>query len=120
MCSGTSWTTTEEVDLFAFNVSMHLKPNRIAEFTRTTDQEIIPLLRRQKGFEDEITFVAPGGLEAIGISLWDEKEDVDAYNRRTHPGVLKILANVVEGTPRVDIYEVCNSTFHKIATKVTA
>src|SRR5712692_11744432 len=100
--------------MFARNVSMHLKPNSVAEFTRTLDQEIIPLLRRQKGFQDEIAFVAPGGLEAIGISLWDQKENADAYNQATYPQVQKVLAKVVEGTPRVQTYEVSNSTFHKI------
>jgi hypothetical protein len=106
--------------MFARNVSMHLRPNRVAEFTRTIDQEIIPMLRRQKGFQDEITFVASGGLEAVGISLWDQKEDADAYNRGTYPEVQKVLANVVEGTPRIDTYEVSNSTFHTIAAKATA
>jgi hypothetical protein len=99
------------------NVSMHLKPNRVAEFTRTIDREIIPLLRKQKGFQDELTFIASGGLEAIGISLWDKAEDADAYSRRIYPGVLKALADVVEGTPRLQIFEVANSTFHVLAAR---
>lgn len=101
--------------MIAQNVSMHLKPNRVAEFTRTMNREVIPLLCKQKGFRDELTFVASGGLEAIGISLWDEKEDADAYNRRMYPAVLKALASVVEGTPRIEIFEVANSTFHVLA-----
>jgi hypothetical protein len=99
------------------NVSMHLKPNRVAEFTRTIDREIIPLLRKQKGFQDELTFIASGGLEAIGISLWDKAEDADAYSRRIYPGVLKALADVVEGTPRIQIFEIANSTFHMLAAR---
>ncbi len=106
--------------MFARNVSMHLKPNSVAEFTRTLDQEIIHLLRKQKGFQDEITFVVPGGAEAVGISLWDQKENAEAYNRATYPEVQKALAKVVEGTPQVQTYEVCNSTFHKIAARVAA
>jgi hypothetical protein len=101
------------------NVSMHLKPNRVAEFTRTIDREIIPLLRKQKGFQDELTFIASGGLEAIGISLWDKAEDADAYSRRIYPGVLKALADVVEGTPRIQIFEIANSTFHVLAARTT-
>jgi hypothetical protein len=46
--------------MIARNLSMHLKPNSVAEFTRSLDNEIIPLLRKQKGFQDEIAFVAPG------------------------------------------------------------
>ena len=103
--------------MIARNVSMHLRPNRVAEFTQTMDREVIPLLRKQKGFQDQLTFVASGGLEAIGISLWDQKEDADAYSRRTYPAVLKALADVVEGTPRIQIFEVANSTFHLLAAR---
>ncbi len=106
--------------MFARNVSMHLKPNSVAEFTRTLESEIIPLLRKQKGFQDEITLVAPGGLEAIGISLWDRKEDAEAYNRGAYSEVQKALTKVVEGTPQVQTHEVSNSTFHKIAARVGA
>jgi hypothetical protein len=106
--------------MFTRSVSMHLKPNNVAEFTRTLENEIIPLLRKQKGFQDEITLVAPEGLEAIGISLWDQKENAETYNRGTYRQVLKSLAKVVEGTPQVQTYEVCNSTFHTIAARVTA
>jgi hypothetical protein len=106
--------------MFARRVSMHLKPNSVAEFTQRLEKEIIPLLRKQKGFQDEITFVAPGGTEAFGISLWEKAESAEAYNRGTYPEVTKILARFVEGTPQVETYEVSNSTFHKIAAAVAA
>ena len=106
--------------MFARRVSMHLKPNSVPELTQRLEKEIIPLLRKQKGFQDEITFVAPSGTEAFGISLWENKENAEAYNRGTYPEVAKILARVVEGTPQVETYEVANSTFHKIAAAVAA
>jgi heme-degrading monooxygenase HmoA len=106
--------------MFARRVSMQLKPNSVAEFTQRLEQEVIPLLRKQKGFQDEITFVVPGGTEAFGISLWDSRENAEAYNRETYPELTKILARVVEGTPKVETYEVANSTFHKIAAAAAA
>src|SRR5438477_12927215 len=106
--------------MFARNVSIRLKPNSVAEFTKTLENEVIPLLRKQKGFQDEITFVVPGGTEAFGISFWDNSANAEAYNRETYPEVAKILARVVEGTPKVETYEVANSTFHKIAVAVAA
>ena len=51
--------------MIARNVTMRLKANSVAEFTKTLEKEIIPLLRKQKGFQDEITFVVPGGTEAV-------------------------------------------------------
>ena len=100
--------------MFARQVSLQLKPNSVAEFTRVIENDIIPLLRKQPGFQDEIAFVVPGGTEAVSVSLWDHKAQADTYHRGTYPAVLRTLANVVEGTPQVHTYEVSNSTFHKL------
>ena len=105
--------------MFARRVYMHLKPNSVAELTERLEKEIIPLLRKQKGFQDEITFVAPSGTEAFGISLWDRAESAEAYNRGTYPAVTKLLATVVDGPPQVETFTVANSTFHRIAAAVT-
>jgi hypothetical protein len=99
---------------------MHLKPNTVADFTQKLEREIIPLLRKQKGFQDEISFIGHGGTEAFGISLWDKAENAEAYNRGAYPEVTKVLATVVEGPAQVETFEVANSTFHKIAAAVTA
>lgn len=106
--------------MYARKVSMQLKPNSVAELTQRLEKEIIPLLRKQKGFQDEITFVVPGGTDAFGISLWENKENAEAYNGAPYTEVTKILSRLVEGTPKVETFEVANSTFHKIAAAVTA
>ena len=103
--------------MYARNVSMHLKANTAGQFTQTFEKDILPLLRKQNGFKDEISFLAPDGSEAVAISLWDRKESADNYSRNVYPQVLTSLAKVVEGTPKVEAYEVSNSTFHKIACK---
>ncbi|HET9265255.1 MAG TPA: hypothetical protein VFO14_19550 [Vicinamibacterales bacterium] len=104
--------------MFARFVSTHLKPGRAAEFARLLDKDIIPILRKQKGFQDEIALVAPNGSDAVGISLWDLKENAETYARGAYPGVMKALEPVVEGTPQVQTYEVCTSTFHKVVATV--
>jgi hypothetical protein len=101
--------------MFARSVSIRLKTSAVAEFTRLIEKAALPVLRKQKGFQDELTFVVPGGGEAVAISLWDEKQNADSYGRNAYPEVMKALGSVVEGTPEVRTFEVCNSTFHKIA-----
>src|SRR2546423_11326223 len=103
--------------MYARNVTLHLKADKAADFTRTLENDVLPMLRKQPGFKDEITFLATEGNEAVAISLWDKKENAEAYNRDTYPTVLRSLEQVVEGTPEVDSYEVSNSTFHKIASQ---
>ena len=106
--------------MFARNVSIRLKPNSSVALTKQIENEIIPTLRTQKGFEGELTFLAPSGTEAVAISFWDNKENADTYARTGYPEVLKNLNKFVEGTPTVQTYEVANSTFHKIAETVAA
>jgi hypothetical protein len=110
----------EEVQMFARHVSMRLKPNTLTEFNRTIENEVIPLLQKQKGFRDEVVLTNPSGTETVGISFWDQKENAEAYNREIFPEVQKLLAKVIEGTPQVQNYEVSGSTFHKIAARATA
>ena len=103
--------------MYAREVSMHLKTNAVGEFATTFENDILPILRKQSGFKDEITFLDAGKKDAVAISLWDRKESADLYSRDTYPQVLKGLAKVVDGTPEVRAYEVSNSTFHKIAAR---
>jgi heme-degrading monooxygenase HmoA len=106
--------------MFARNVSIHLKYNMLSEYGHVFESQVLPLLRKQKGFRDEITFARPGGLDVTAISLWDNKADAEAYNTSAYPKVLKTFAKVIDGTPMVETCEVINSTFHKITVPVHA
>lgn len=102
--------------MFARNVAIRLKPNSLAEFTRTFDNEVLPILRRQTGFQDEIMFsTSPTGTDVIAISLWDTKEHAEAYNAAAYPEVLKSLNKVLDGAPKVRVSDVISSTLHKTA-----
>src|SRR5579871_4739759 len=95
--------------MFARHVSIRLKPNSSAAFTKQIENETIPMLRKQPGFEGELTFVASGGADAIAISFWNNKESADLYARNGYSEVLQNLNKFVEGTPKVQTYEVSNS-----------
>ncbi|MGA8151164.1 MAG: hypothetical protein WB952_09455 [Terriglobales bacterium] len=101
--------------MFARTVSIHLKSNMLSDYNRTFEKDILPLLRKQKGFRDEITLSNPSSLDAIAISLWENRADAEAYNTNTYPEVLKNLARMIDGTPRVQTFEAVTSTFQKVA-----
>src|SRR5687768_528376 len=91
--------TNKEKDMYARCVSVKLK---------------------QKGFQDEITFISPERNEAFAVSLWDNKDSAETYHRGAFVEVTKLLSKLVEGTPQVETYEVANSTMHKIAAALKA
>lgn len=99
--------------MFACNVSLRLRPNTLSEFTRIFDKEVTPMLRKQSGFRDEITFAVPGELDVVAISLWDTKEYAD--NTAGYPEVLKMLDKVLDGTAKVQVSDVISSTIHEPA-----
>jgi hypothetical protein len=99
--------------MFARNISFHLKPNMLSDYTRAFEKDVLPLLRKQNGFEDEITLAGPGGVDVTAISFWENKNDADTYNTNTYPQVLKTLARFIEGTPQVHTFDVVSSTLHK-------
>jgi hypothetical protein len=99
--------------MFARNVSIHLKSNMLSDYTRTFEKDVLPLLRKQNGFKEEITLAGPGGVDVTAISLWENKHDADTFNRDAYPQVLKTLAKFIEGTPQVHTFDVVTSTLHK-------
>lgn len=106
--------------MFARKISIHLKPHTLAEFTKTLEENVVPLLRKQPGFKDEITLAAPGSSDVLAISLWDTQQNAEAYNANGYKEVLKMLGNVIEGTPKLGTTEVLHSTFHEVPAAAVA
>jgi heme-degrading monooxygenase HmoA len=105
--------------MYARLVKSSLKPNCLAEASRTFESKVIPILRQAKGFQDAIALAGANGNEMISITLWDLKENAEAYNSTTYAEALKALSNVLEDTPYVKTYEVANSTVLKFAPHAT-
>ena len=100
--------------MFARRVHMRLKSNCTVQLAEKFETEIIPMLRKLKGFQDEITFVTQSGSEAFAISLWDRAESAEVYNNTIYPAVVKIVSKYIDGIPKVETFDVANCTFHKI------
>lgn len=106
--------------MYARQVSMDLKPNSQTDFTHKLESEIIPMLRKHAGFMDEITFVEPGGKRAFAVSLWDSKQNAEAYSQASYAKVTEMMSQLIQGTPRVKTFDVVHSTSHKIGAKQKA
>ena len=106
--------------MFARHVRMHLKADGRPGFVKAIDSETIPALKKFAGFTGEIVLVSNDGREAIGISMWDNKEHAETYNRQGSADVFKTLEKFTEGKPELRTYEVTNSTIEKLAARKAA
>ena len=99
--------------MFARVVSMQVKPNKSSDFHQLFEKKLLPVLRKQKGFKDEMLFEVGGGPEAVAISIWESREHAENYARDAYPAVLKDLEGMIEKAPLVKTYVLAYSTFHK-------
>lgn len=105
--------------MYCRHITVQVKNNWVPQFPQVIEREVLPVLRRQKGFLDELILLTPGKTEAVAISLWENKEFAETYHREFYPGVVEILNKYTEGSPVVKTFEVGYATlpaFQKFAT----
>jgi quinol monooxygenase YgiN len=95
---------------FARNVQFTIRNGKKEEFHKIFQTKILPVLQKQKGFEDSIVLI--NGNEGIGISLWNDRISAESYAKTGYPQILEALKPVIEGTPQVKLCEVQFTTLH--------
>src|SRR5690349_20022466 len=100
--------------MFTRIVSFTLKPNAGQEFTNALEKAVLPIMREQPGFRDELVLVEPGGPKVLALSIWDSRESADKYSRAAYPDVLNALSGLIEGEPRIETYLLAFSTAHRV------
>jgi hypothetical protein len=98
--------------MFARKVAARLKANSLPEFTNLVEHEILPWLKKQKGFLDLIILAVPDSTEIAALTFWDDKGNAQAYNSTGYPALMKLLEKLLDGKPYVKTFEVVSSTFH--------
>jgi heme-degrading monooxygenase HmoA len=93
---------------FARNIQFQIKPGREKEFNTVFENEVVPTLKKQPGFEQELTLVNKEG--SLGISIWQDRKSAETYQTATYPGILAKLNHLIEGTPQVNMYDVTTTT----------
>lgn len=93
---------------FARTVHFRIKDGKKNDFNRLFENEVLPMLRQQDGFREELTLVSPD--RCLGISLWKDESSAKRYHESTYPKVVEKLKPAIEGQPNVENYEVALTT----------
>lgn len=88
---------------YARNVQFQVKAGNEKQLNDLFEKDVLPTLRKQEGFQEEVTMVNPKG--AHFISIWDNKANAEAYGKSTYPGLLAKLTTFIVGTPTVETFE---------------
>jgi len=102
--------------MFTRIVEITAKPGKTKEVAQTIQEKVLPILKKQPGFVDEIVLVSTADTNRIlGMSFWQTPEDAELYRLDRYPVVEELLRPLVETTPQVNTFDVDASTPHKSA-----
>jgi quinol monooxygenase YgiN len=105
--------------MFARIVTMRPKPNTVVQLTKVLEDQVLPTLRKQDGFQDEVCLISADTKKAVVISFWGRQEQADKYSVTAYPQILEAVKHLLEETPVAKSYEMLSSTFYKKADKAT-
>ncbi|HEV2398660.1 MAG TPA: antibiotic biosynthesis monooxygenase [Candidatus Sulfotelmatobacter sp.] len=94
------------------------KHGKARELCHTIDAKVLPILRKQNGFVDELVMVSDADPNRVtSISFWKTKEDAERYNREQFDNVKKAIEHTLDGALDVRTFDVHTSTAHRITAE---
>ena len=107
--------------MFTRIVEVTSKPGKSHEVADLIHQKILPILRQQTGFIDEIILESDTEPDlVVAMSFWKTMADAEKYHRENFAKITQPILPVTEGTPVVRTFNVHTSTAHKIAKGLAA
>jgi heme-degrading monooxygenase HmoA len=107
--------------MFTRLVEMTSKSGKSQELANTINEKAIPILKKQRGFVDEIVLVSSGEPDRVlALSFWDKKEDAEEYQREKYQKIHDTLRHLLEIEPTIRTFDVHTSIAHKVTAKQAA
>jgi heme-degrading monooxygenase HmoA len=87
----------------ARSVRFDIAANKNDEFHTLFRTEVLPILKKQDGFKDELLLVQD--QHVLAISVWNDMDSARKYESITYPQLDKALRPVMSGTPKVETFK---------------
>ena len=87
----------------ARSVRFDIATDKNEEFHTIFRNDILPILKKQDGFRDELLLVQD--QHVLAISIWNNVDSARKYESSTYPQLDKTLRPVMLGKPTVDTYQ---------------
>ena len=101
--------------MFTRVVEIRTKLGKTRDFSALLIEKVLPILKKQPGFVDEITMVSNTEPDRVlALSFWQSEADAEKYNREQYPKVTEILTPLIDFPPIVQTFDVDTSTTHHI------
>src|SRR5437867_11910420 len=100
--------------MFTRVVELISKQGKARELSSAVNEKIVPILKKQAGFVDEIVLVSDADSNRVlALSFWKTREDAERYQREQYKNVRETLRSLLEAEPALRTFAVHTSTVHK-------
>jgi hypothetical protein len=87
----------------ARSVRFDIATDKNEEFHTLFKTKVLPILRKQDGFKDELLLVQD--QHVLAISVWNNLDSVRKYETATYPQVDETLRPVMSGKPTIETFK---------------
>ena len=87
----------------ARSVRFDIAKDKNEEFHKLFKTEVLPVLKKQDGFKDELLLVHD--QHVLAISVWNNADAARKYETATYPQVDKALRPVMAGEPTIETFD---------------
>jgi heme-degrading monooxygenase HmoA len=87
----------------ARSVRFDIAADKNEEFHALFRNEVLPILKKQDGFKDELLLVQD--QHVLAISVWNNMDSARKYESATYPQLDKALRPVMTGRPTVETFK---------------
>ena len=102
--------------MFTRVVEILTKTGKAKELSTKITEQVLPILKRQPGFVDEITLVSNTDPDRVlAISFWETEEKAQRYHNEQFAKVNEIVMPLLQSDPLVETFNVDVSTTHNIS-----
>jgi hypothetical protein len=101
--------------MYMLLIDGELKPGKQKDFLVAWNSHILPVLKKQNGFVDEILLFEHGGAKnrATGLGFWKTREDAERYRRDAFAQAKGSVQHLINGEPTIRGFDVAAAeTFH--------
>jgi quinol monooxygenase YgiN len=106
--------------MYMMFIEGELKPGKKDEFVKAWSSQILPLLKKQDGFVDEVLLFEEGAEKPCGLSFWKTREQCERHQRDVFPQGVKFVQHLLQGTPKIRKFDVEASETFKITARKAA
>ena len=101
--------------MFTRVVEMTSKSGKSQDLANTINEKAVPILKKQRGFVDEIVLVSSAESDRVlALSFWKKKEDAEEYQREQYQKIHDTLRHLLQTEPDIRTFDVHTSTAHRV------